>query len=144
MEWWFAVAALAIGAGAGFFIGRGGDRVRKRADELQLELDSVNNELNEYRGNVTRHFSRTAELVDALAANSREIYNHLATGSEQLCDPGAVRMKQDKREALQANTPVVESAEQIDSTETFAAKPEEGWYEIMPESDERKVKEPAL
>jgi len=143
MEWWFAVTGLVIGAGAGFFVGRGGDRARKRADELQLELDSVNNELNEYRGHVTRHFSRTAELVDALAANSREIYNHLAAGSEQLCDPGAVRMKQDKREVLQADTPVVESADNSDAVETTAAKPEEGWYEIMPESDERKIEEPA-
>ena len=126
MEWWYAVAALIIGAGAGFFIGRGGDRVRKRADELQLELDSVNNELSEYRGRVTRHFSRTAELVDALAANSREIYNHLAEGSEQLCDTSAVRMKQDTREALQADTTAVES------TDSEVA-----------ETDERKVKEPA-
>jgi len=141
MEWWYAITALIIGVGGGFFIGRSGDRVRKRADELQLELDSVNNELNEYRGRVTRHFSRTAELVDALAANSRAIYNHLAEGSEQLCDSSAVRMQQDKPEVLQADTPAAETVD-TDVQEPATAKPDEGWYEIMPEPDERKVEEP--
>ena len=143
MEWWFAITALIIGAVGGFAIGRSGDRVRKRAAALQDELNSVNVELNEYRGRVTRHFARTAELVDSLAANSRDIYNHLAQGSQQLCDTRAVRMQQDKPEVLQKKPGSADAVPDADAkADPAAVKPDEGWYEILPEAEDRKVEEP--
>jgi len=144
MEWWLALTTLIIGIFGGFVIARSSDRNKKRADALQDELETINVELNEYRGRVTRHFSRTAELVDALAANSREIYNHLAEGSEKLCDAGAVKMQHDKTRPLPEQTP--ESSAVLDdavTTDPVVEKPDEGWYEILPETDERKVEEAA-
>jgi hypothetical protein len=143
MEWWLALAALIIGVTAGFIFGRIGDASRKRAETLQNELDSVNVELNEYRGRVTRHFTRTAELVDALAANSREIYNHLAEGSQKLCDANTKKIDQETTGSLptQATEDTVVKDSHI-KPDAAVEKPDEGWYEILPETDERKVEEP--
>jgi len=158
MGWWLPLTTLVIGVVGGFFIARSNDSNRRKAADLQEQLDVVNTELNDYRNRVTRHFARTAELVDALAANSRDIYRHLAEGSENLCDSDAVKLRRfDDTPSLsgQAQTrpepgPVSESTEDIPPI-----KPDDGWYEILPETDEprndvgartekRKVEEPAL
>jgi len=142
MEWWPVLAALIIGVVGGFVIAHSGDRNKKRADALQTELESVNTELDEYRNRVTQHFSRTAELVDALAANSREIYNHLAEGSQRLCDSDAIKIQQEKTQPLTQQ--VKKTSEILDDSgaEAITDKPDEGWYEILPETDERKVEDP--
>jgi len=143
MEWWLALTTLIIGAAGGYFIARSSDRNKKRADVLQGELDVVNSELNDYRGRVSQHFSRTAELVDALAANSREIYNHLAEGSQNLCGPDAVMIRRDGSTQLPAQSdPLPDAAVSDTETAPAAEKPDEGWYEILPEVEDRKVEEP--
>jgi uncharacterized membrane-anchored protein YhcB (DUF1043 family) len=144
MEWWYALTTLLIGAIGGFVIARAGDRNKRRAEALQGELDMVNLELNDYRGRVNQHFARTAELVDALAANSREIYNHLAEGSQSLCDPNAIKIKQAPAApslSKQADDATVVMAG-VTAADSVADKPDEGWYEILPETDERKLEEP--
>jgi uncharacterized membrane-anchored protein YhcB (DUF1043 family) len=154
MGWWLPLTTLVIGIVGGVFIARSSDRDRRKATDLQLQLDSLNTELNEYRNRVTRHFARTAELVDALAANSREIYRHLAEGSEKLCDTDAVKLGQfdDKLGLGDQKTQTAESVTAVEPSEP--PKPDDGWYEILPETDEprsdaekpekRKVEEPAL
>ncbi len=149
MEWVLALTTLVLGLMAGFFLASTGDRNKRRADSLQEQLDNVSAELDEYRNQVTRHFVRTAELVDALAANSREIYNHLAEGSHNLCDADVIKLDQstsakiapesDAASVVVTDTPlhtVKTDAVNEQSTETAATtQPDEGWYEILPESD---------
>jgi len=167
MEWWLALAALVVGVLAGFYLATTSDRNKRRADTLQDKLDSVSTELDDYRNRVTKHFVRTAELVDALAANSREIYNHLADGSQNLCDTDAVKLKHDAQSQKLSysddasvvvtdntlNTSVTKS--KSSRSENTTPHPEEGWFEILPETDEKnskaeeksnkkKVEEPAL
>lgn len=160
MAWWIPLTTLIIGIIGGFFIARGSDGQRRKAADLQEQLDVVNTELNDYRSRVTRHFARTAELVDALAANSREIYRHLAAGSENLCDTDAVKLKQfDDNPSLtrqtKTRTPAAAASSNEANDDITAIKPDDGWYEIMPETDEphsdaraknekRKIEEPAL
>ena len=160
MGWWLPLTTLIIGIVGGFFIARSNDSNRRKAADLQEQLNVVNTELKDYRDRVTSHFARTAELVDALAANSREIYRHLAEGSENLCDGDAVKLKrfddtpylagQTRTQTHSAPETVTESNEDISMV-----KPDDGWYEILPEADEprndsnpesakRKVEEPAL
>jgi len=161
MGWWLPLTTLLIGVIGGFFIARGSDSNRRKAADLQQQLDLVNTELSDYRNRVTRHFARTAELVDALAANSREIYKHLAAGSENLCDGNAVQLKRfDDKPSLAGQTPTqkpsaAEAATEISGEDIALVKPDDGWYEILPETDEprsddsskaeqRKIEEPAL
>lgn len=153
MEWVLALTTLVLGLMAGFFLASSSDRNKRRADELQDQLDSVSAELDEYRGQVTKHFVRTAELVDALAANSREIYNHLAEGSQSLCDANAIKLSQteqpklqpDSESTSQAAASVVVTDTRLNITKEHeaekqqpeaVAQPDEGWYEIMPETED--------
>jgi uncharacterized membrane-anchored protein YhcB (DUF1043 family) len=154
MNWWYILIAVVVGVVGGFFIARSGDNNRRKANDLQEQLNAATTELDDYRERVSRHFARTAELVDALAANSREIYNHLAEGSERLCDSDAVKLGQrdDDRPSLSAAGSSRPAANR-EQDRISPAKPDDGWYEILPESEEQgnskktakdKVEEPVL
>ncbi|MFQ5643593.1 MAG: YhcB family protein [Thiogranum sp.] len=61
---------------------------RRRAIELQEKLDQLQQELDDYRDQVGQHFRKTSELVQAMTDSYRNVYEHLARGSEVLCqDP---------------------------------------------------------
>ena len=66
------VAAMVLGGG--------------RRGELKKEVDRLQRELDDYREQVTAHFRRTSELVDGMTRSYRDLYAHLASSSQQLCD----------------------------------------------------------
>ncbi len=70
----------------GFFIGRlsSGEGKEKKANQQRLE--KAEQELAEYREKVTTHFQGTAQLVERMNENYREVYHHLAQGAQQLTD----------------------------------------------------------
>ncbi len=77
-----------IGTGLGsivtyLFMSRGNSR-----RHLQLELDRLKENFQEYRDQVTRHFMRTSELVQEMTHSYRSVYEHLASGAQQLCGGG--------------------------------------------------------
>jgi uncharacterized membrane-anchored protein YhcB (DUF1043 family) len=103
---WLAMPVLFIG---GLLIGRayspGGKRIKSFKDEIwqtQADLEQARLELNqtrtalessqgmseEYRQQVSKHFSKTAELVNELTMNYKAVYEHLATSAVNLCDEG--------------------------------------------------------
>jgi len=82
---WMGIAIIfGIGGGTGFFISR---QIKdKRTLELEEKLASARNELASYRGNVNQHFLKTSLLLGKLTNNYREVYEHLATGAQKLCN----------------------------------------------------------
>ena len=89
---WVWVAGLitfalgtACGAGIAYLMAANN---RRRAIELQDKLDRLQQELDDYRDQVEQHFRKTSELVQAMTDSYRNVYEHLARGSETLCkDP---------------------------------------------------------
>jgi len=82
-----AVGLLVAGGGLGFWLAQ--VRMRgesSRADEVQQQFD-------DYRRDVTQHFGRTAEHFKAIGREYRELYEHMATGADSLCDREAVDVK---------------------------------------------------
>ena len=76
-----AVAGLLAGIGIGFWLGRlqsDGERVA----ELETELET-------YRAKVTEHFAQSATHFQAIGKQYKELYEHMAVGSEALCAPEA-------------------------------------------------------
>ena len=76
-----AIAGLVAGIGIGFWLGRlqnNGDRVA----ELETELEA-------YRAKVTEHFAQSATHFQAIGQQYKELYEHMAAGSEALCAPDA-------------------------------------------------------
>jgi len=79
--------ALGIACGAGFTYLMAGNN-RRRTSELQEKFDQLQQELDGYRDQVGQHFRKTSELVQAMTDSYRNVYEHLAKGSEVLCqDP---------------------------------------------------------
>jgi uncharacterized membrane-anchored protein YhcB (DUF1043 family) len=71
----------------------------RRTHELQLELNQLTERFTEYRDQVTQHFMRTSELVQEMTRSYRDVYEHLATGAQNLCGDAEERWQLDHREA---------------------------------------------
>lgn len=74
------VLILAVGIGLGFLFGH---TLRKR--EL-AKVSDVQDELNQYRRDVSEHFNQTAVHFQSIGRQYRDLYEHMATGAGALCD----------------------------------------------------------
>ena len=75
------ISGLVIGLGIAYLTNK--DKIR--AKQLQNELDALEQRFTDYRNQVSEHFLQTSELVDKMTSSYREVYEHLAKGSESLC-----------------------------------------------------------
>ncbi len=78
---------LIAGIGLGYLFAR--LRVGKQAAKAK----DVQKEFDDYRSNVTEHFGRTAEHFQAIGSQYRELYMHMASGADALCDQQALDEK---------------------------------------------------
>ena len=84
MAWMSGAILFAIGGGAGFFLAR---QIKdKHTLGLEKQLEVTQNQLSEYQGEVNRHFLKTSLLFNKLTDDYREVYEHLATGAQKLCN----------------------------------------------------------
>ena len=84
LAWMGSAIVFAIGGGAGFFIAR---QIKdKRTLELEQQLQATQSKLTEYQSDVNRHFLKSSLLFNKLTDNYREVYEHLATGAQKLCN----------------------------------------------------------
>jgi uncharacterized membrane-anchored protein YhcB (DUF1043 family) len=82
--WIWGLVVFTVGGGTGYFLARQIKSQRTRG--LEQELDTTRSDLSEYRGEVDRHFLKTSLLLSKLTDNYREVYEHLATGAQKLCN----------------------------------------------------------
>jgi len=138
MEGLLIVAGLVVGLLVGFFVARSTSPERGQVKELELALEQEKESLTNYRAKVSQHFSHTAELVEALAANSREIYSHLAEGSQELCGSEVASLKNgDAAISLSANDVVKNKndEEQSQKLEMESTTAENEKHELLHSSD---------
>jgi len=82
-----AVGFLAIGTGLGYWLAQ----LRTRGETARA--DEVRQEFEEYQRKVTQHFGQTAEHFRAIGREYRELYEHMASGADSLCDRDAAEVK---------------------------------------------------
>ena len=76
-----AIATLLIGAGIGYLLARmGTNKESAKRNEVEKEFET-------YRESVNEHFSKTAGHFQNLGQQYRELYQHMAAGSQALCSP---------------------------------------------------------
>ena len=87
---WLGIGAVAtFGAGLllGLLLGRTRQGpARREAEELKAALRQHQEESRQYQAHVARHFTQTADLLRALTADYRAVYEHLAAGAQTLCN----------------------------------------------------------
>ena len=77
----FTALGLALGSIVTYLVVARNGRTRK----LQDELDQLKDRFTDYRDQVTQHFMRTSELVQEMTQSYRAVYEHLASGAQNLC-----------------------------------------------------------
>jgi uncharacterized membrane-anchored protein YhcB (DUF1043 family) len=80
-------AALIIGAGIGWLLGAQRRPAHRNViEDLESRLEQAVSSRSDYEAEVREHFSRTAELLNRLSEDYRSVYQHIASGADQLCD----------------------------------------------------------
>ena len=74
-------------------IGLGYLAARLRVGKQAAKARDVQKQFDDYRNNVTQHFGRTAEHFQAIGSQYRELYMHMASGADALCDQQAMDEK---------------------------------------------------
>jgi|TARA_B110000483_G_C18042010_1_gene482992 uncharacterized membrane-anchored protein YhcB (DUF1043 family) len=92
MIWLVAVGCLAVGVVIGVVLASRMNASPSRVQELENQIRNLKESHGEYQNNVSDHFSMTAELVQHMTQSYREVYQHLATGAQDLC-PSEVASK---------------------------------------------------
>ena len=82
-----AIGFLAAGTGLGYGL------ARLRARGESAKASEVQQQFDDYRREVSQHFGRTAEHFKAIGREYRELYEHMASGADSLCDREAVDVK---------------------------------------------------
>lgn len=82
-----AIGFLAAGTGLGYWL------AHLRARGESAKASEVQQQFDDYRQEVSQHFGRTAEHFRAIGREYRELYEHMASGADSLCDREAVDVK---------------------------------------------------
>lgn len=84
MTWEYALIGLVVGIIIGAVAMRFGNRKLREQRSLQYELEKSKAELADYREELTNHFAHSAELLDNMARDYRQLYQHMAKSSNNL------------------------------------------------------------
>ncbi len=113
--WGMGLIGFAFGVACGVGIGYLTLCNSRRSQVLQEKCDALQREFDAYRGEVGQHFQRTSQLVQKMTDSYREVYEHLATGSQALCQNPVNTPRLDIPDG-----PVLESAETSQAAEGFS------------------------
>ena len=78
MVWVYALIGLVVGLIIGALAMRYGNKTMRQQDAIKAELDTKKEELDTYRNELVSHFARSAELLDNMAKDYRQLYQHMA------------------------------------------------------------------
>lgn len=135
--WLILACMFAVGILFGFFMGRGKEvHPTAKVRELEERLEQAHQDMDDYRGEVSEHFGKTAELFNQLTNDYRSVYEHLAQSSEKLCGDQVEKLK-----ALSSDSgekPLIESEQPVQVEESVVAKEETA------EAPEEEVKAESL
>ena len=84
MVWVYALIGLVVGLIIGALAMRYGNSTLRQQDAIKAELDTKKEELDTYRNELVSHFARSAELLDNMARDYRQLYQHMAKSSSSL------------------------------------------------------------
>ncbi|PCJ24964.1 MAG: hypothetical protein COA96_08190 [SAR86 cluster bacterium] len=85
MIWMTAIACLAVGIIIGVVFASRLNTSPSRVQELENQIRDLKENHTSYRDNVSDHFSMTADLVQHMTESYKEVYQHLASGAQDLC-----------------------------------------------------------
>jgi len=131
-----AIFSLILGVVCGLLFGRATNAPYQEVQELKDSLNQVQSEFDAYKVEVTQHFTKTAELVNSMTDNYRNVHTHLAGGAQTLCS-GALQLESmNDKDALEAQAE--EITEEVPSR-TEAAANDDSATPVVEVADEKTV-----
>ncbi|MCR3755646.1 MAG: hypothetical protein HNEKOMLI_00398 [Sodalis sp. Psp] len=91
MTWEYMLIGLVVGVIIGTVAMRFGNCKLRQQKTLQYELEKSKAELDEYREKLTKYFVHSAELLDNMADDYRQLYQYMAKSSNNLMPDKCVR-----------------------------------------------------
>jgi uncharacterized membrane-anchored protein YhcB (DUF1043 family) len=85
MVWLIGIACLALGVVAGVVFANRLNTSPARIKELESQIRSLEANHEQYKDDVSDHFSGTAELIQQMTESYKDVYQHLAMGAQDLC-----------------------------------------------------------
>jgi len=85
LVWLVSIGAFALGAILGVLIASRLQVSPSKIKDLEEQIRQLQDSHSEYRDSVSGHFSITAELVQHMTESYRDVYQHLASGAQDLC-----------------------------------------------------------
>jgi len=87
----------------------------KTAEELKAEL-------GKYKESVTDHFQTTANLLNGMTEQYRAVYQHMASGAQNLCDPEQASAQIENLAAAALPATIVDPIEHTEAEQAPAAE----------------------
>ena len=87
--WLTAAGCLLAGAGVGWLLRIVLDPSEQKLRDAETRIRASEAALDDYRRQVTEHFRGTADRVNRLTEDYRDLHAHLAQGAMGLCNPSA-------------------------------------------------------
>lgn len=81
---WYVLISFVLGIVIGAVAMRFGNKKLHQQQALQNELEQSKNELAKYRQELVNHFAHSAELLDTMANDYRQLYQHMVKSSNHL------------------------------------------------------------
>ena len=108
--WTVAILGFLLGLTLGCIAAYFAFSRKRKTRQLQSELNEFKERFTDYSDTVTEHFMQTSHLVQEMTASYRAVYEHLASGAQNLCnvDPGTTHLSQKETEKI--DTPKAASA----------------------------------
>ena len=123
MIWLAAIAALAVGIVIGVVFASRLNTSPSRVHELENQIRNLKENHIEYKDSVSDHFSMTAELVQHMTESYKEVYQHLATGAQDLCSiEVASKLLPASTDAVFDTNSVIEESSGLLPPKDYAAK----------------------
>ena len=121
--WLVAIVCLAIGIVVGVLFASYLKSSPSRTKELESQIKRLKESHGEYRDSVSDHFSMTAELVQHMTESYKEVYQHLASGAQDLCNTEvASKLLPTESDAVFEATSQEEEAKGLIPPKDYAAK----------------------
>ncbi len=107
-----AVVALLIGFLIGKSVGQGGNPAQQKAEQ----------ELEQYKNSVKEHFAASADIVDALTAQYKTLFDHFGKTAEDLLGQEEVRKLIEKRQNKTVTLSYIKDEQEPHATEKASEK----------------------
>ena len=83
-----AIITLGVGGVVGYLAGRSS---ATDGSSQKHQIEDLKTEINQYKNSVASHFQQTATMINEMNDSYKSVVQHLAKGSQDLCDAGVAK-----------------------------------------------------